>query len=165
MIEFYNYTDSMKLIVESEKLLKTMLGTKDLAILLRNQNDYANSIMRIFELPNGDYNSNILISKKSLATLCLNNFDNFQISSVSFPEHVNESIDLNSQFPIIWFPIYKQTEFKIIGVLEIASPRALVFNHNAMLEIEDSQVIDTFLKLFVGQLELINKINSKDCWS
>ena len=101
MIEFYNYTDSMKLIVESEKLLKTMLGTKDLAILLRNQNDYANSIMRIFELPNGDYNSNILISKKSLATLCLNNFDNFQISSVSFPEHVNESIDLNSQFPII----------------------------------------------------------------
>ena len=63
---------------------------------------------------------------KSLATLCLNNFENYQVSSISFPEFINESVDLQTEFPVIWYPIYKQTGFKIIGVLEVASPRAVV---------------------------------------
>ena len=116
-----------------------------------------NVFMKFNSSPNGEWSSTILFSSRSLITLCLNNYENTPVSSISFPDQYNDAIDLNSEYPIIWYPIYQQSTFKIIGVLEIASPRLLTFNHAAMLEIEDSQIIDTFLNFYAGQLEILKR--------
>ena len=159
MIEFYSYTDVMKLTIEAEQIVKEMLWIKDWAIYLKSRNKPQKAFMRFSVSGHGECHSNILYSSRCLVDMCLNNFEKTSISSVSHPEYYNDAVDLTSDYPIIWYPIYKQSKFKIIGVLEIASPRLLIFNHAAMLEIEDSQTIDTFLSFYSCQLEMIQKLS------
>lgn len=114
------------------------------------------SIMKVKMDKFGNLHSSILTSLYSLASYSMKVIK--PVCSLSMKEYYNPNVDMESKHPVIWVIIpynlssanlqslNKSDGFDIIGIIQIATPKWVTFNHAAKLDNEDSMIVDTFVK-------------------